>query len=103
MEHTSPEEIKKQTKVYIGVFAALAILTVVTVLVARLDLRFTHHLQLALLIALIKGALVGAYFMHLIWEENLIKWVLLLTGFFLATVLLLPYFTQVSNIVSHVS
>ena len=37
--HNSPEDIKKETRTYLLVFAALAVLTVVTVAVSYLDLN----------------------------------------------------------------
>ncbi len=90
MSGHSAEEIKKETRVYILVFVALAGLTLVTVGVSYLHLSFGAAVGLAMLIASIKGSLVAAFFMHLISERKLIYAVLILTmGFFLA-VLLLP-------------
>jgi cytochrome c oxidase subunit 4 len=62
------------------VFGSLAVLTVVTVAVAYLDLPIWPALILALLIASVKGGLVGGYFMHLSTEKKIIYWVLMLTA-----------------------
>ncbi|MDP7465399.1 MAG: cytochrome C oxidase subunit IV family protein [Candidatus Marinimicrobia bacterium] len=91
MSGHSVEEIKKSVKVYIGVFAALAVLTVVTVAASYLDLSFGESFFLALTIASIKGTLVAGYFMHLFTERTAILAVLGLTFFFLITIMFLPY------------
>ena len=86
----SAEDIKKETRVYILVFVALAALTLVTVGVSYLDLSVTAGIGLALLIAAIKGSLVAAYFMHLLSERKLIYAVLMLTLVFFVALMLLP-------------
>ena len=86
--HTA-EEIKKETRVYVLVFVALAALTVITVAVSTLDLSVGASVAVALFIAAIKGSLVAAFFMHLISERKLIYAVLILTlAFFLALIFL---------------
>jgi cytochrome c oxidase subunit 4 len=52
----------------VGVLAALLVLTVVTVAVTWVDLG-ALNLVVAMVIALIKGALVLLYFMHLRWDR----------------------------------
>lgn len=91
-EDMTLEDVKKHVRVYIGVFGALALLTVVTVAVSLLDIPFYPALIVALLIASIKGALVAAYFMHLISEKQIIMWVLLLAGAFLVAMFVLFIF-----------
>jgi len=86
----SAEDIKKETRVYILVFVALAALTLVTVGVSYLDLSGGAAVGLALLIATIKGSLVAAYFMHLLSERKLVYAVLLLTVVFFVALLFLP-------------
>ena len=86
----SAEDIKKETRVYILVFVALATLTLVTVGVSYLDLSVAAGIGLALLIAAIKGSLVAAYFMHLLSERKLIYAVLMLTLVFFVALMLLP-------------
>ena len=84
------EHIKKEVKVYITVFAALAILTVVTVAVSYLHLPIGYAILLALFIATVKGTLVACYFMHLISERALIYAILIFTVFNFFVLLFLP-------------
>lgn len=76
------EEIKKHVRVYMGVFAALAVLTVVTVGVGYLEMPIVPALLVGLAIALVKGGLVAAYFMHLVEEKKVILYSLVLTVVF---------------------
>ena len=87
--HTA-EEIKKETRVYVLVFVALAALTVITVAVSTLDLIVGAAVAVALFIAAIKGSLVAAFFMHLISERKLILSVLILTLIFFLALIFLP-------------
>ena len=84
------EEIKKETRTYLLVFAALAALTIITVAVSYLDLSFAAGLALALAIATIKGTLVACFFMHLISERKLVHSVLILTVAFFVVLMALP-------------
>ncbi len=86
----SPEDIKKETRVYILVFIALATLTMITVGISYLDLSTGPAVALALFVALIKGSLVAAFFMHLLSERKLIYAVLLFTIFFFLALIFLP-------------
>ena len=79
----SAEEVKKHIRVYLYVFGALAVLTVVTVAVAYFHLPIVPALIVALIIASIKGGLVASYFMHLVAEQKVIYWLLILTIVFL--------------------
>jgi cytochrome c oxidase subunit 4 len=87
--HMSMEDVKKHVRVYMTVFGALAVLTVVTVGVAYLHLPIWPALIIALIIATIKGGLVASYFMHLISEKKVIYWVLVVTFVFLICMFLL--------------
>ncbi|NOS99569.1 MAG: hypothetical protein HOP29_02970 [Phycisphaerales bacterium] len=84
------EDIAKHVRVYVTVFAALLVLTIVTVGVAQFHLPIRTAVALAMLIALIKGSLVACYFMHLISEKSIIYWVLTLTVLFFVFLMLLP-------------
>ena len=86
----SAEDIKKETRVYILVFVALAALTLVTVAVSYLHLSVGAAIGLALFIATIKGSLVAAFFMHLMSERKLIYAVLVLTLVFFVALLIIP-------------
>jgi cytochrome c oxidase subunit 4 len=90
-------DIQKHVRTYILVFAALAVLTVVTVAVYYLHLGPAASVALALVIASVKGSLVACYFMHLISEKRLIFLVLLLTIAFFIALLLLPVMTSVND------
>ena len=94
MSGHSVEDIKRETRVYVLVFAALAALTVITVAVSYLHLSAMPALAVALLIAGTKGTLVACYFMHLISEKKLIYAVLALTAAFFAVLLVVPVVTH---------
>jgi cytochrome c oxidase subunit 4 len=85
-----PEEIRAHVKVYMMVFGALAVLTVVTVLAWRLHLPIGPAVTLALAIATVKASLVALFFMHLKGEVRAIFWTLLLTAVFFIAVITIP-------------
>lgn len=87
-------DIDKHVRIYIGVFVALMVLTVVTVAVSYLDLSTPLAVTVALAVAIVKGSLVACYFMHLISERKLIYAVLVLTVVFFAALLALPVVTH---------
>ncbi len=90
--HHSPEAIKKEIRVYLIVFGALAVLTAATVY-ACYGLKMPVHfaIMIALAIAVTKGFLVAGFFMHLLSEKKLIYSVLALTVFFFAVLLWGPW------------
>jgi cytochrome c oxidase subunit 4 len=83
------EEVKKHVRIYMMVFASLAFLTIVTVVVGYLHLPITPALIIALLIATIKGSLVASFFMHLVSEKKVIYSFLVLTVVFLLALFVL--------------
>lgn len=87
-------DIDRHVRVYILVFVALMILTVITVAVSYLHLPVRMAVAVALLVATIKGSLVACYFMHLISERKLIYAVLALTVVFFVVLLALPAVTH---------
>ncbi len=87
-------DIDRHVRVYITVFVALMVLTLITVAIARVHLPLPIAVTAALLVATIKGSLVACYFMHLISEKKLIYAVLVLTAVFFAALLALPTFTH---------
>ena len=99
--HNSPEDIKKETRTYLLVFAALAVATVITVTVSYLDLNRTQAITVALFIATIKGGLVAAFFMHLLSEEKFIYSVLVLTLVFFIALFVLPISTLADAVGEH--
>ena len=87
-------DIDKHVKVYISVFVALMVLTIITVAVSYLHLSVPMAVTVALFVAIVKGSLVAAYFMHLVSEKKLIYAVLVLTIVFFAVLLALPVVTH---------
>src|SRR4051812_38625960 len=83
-------DIDRHVRIYISVFVALMVLTIVTVGVSRFHLPVPIAVTVALIVALIKGSLVACYFMHLISEKKLIYAVLAVTAFFFVVLLALP-------------
>jgi cytochrome c oxidase subunit 4 len=90
-------DIDKHVRVYITVFVALMILTVVTVAISRLHLSVPLAVTVALFVAIIKGGLVAGYFMHLVSEKKLIYAVLVLTVAFFIALMALPILTHSSG------
>ena len=86
-------DIDKHVRIYITVFAALLVLTIVTVAISRFHLPVHIAVTIALLVAIVKGSLVACYFMHLIAEKKLIYAVLALTVVFFIALLALPVIT----------
>ena len=89
------EEIQKHKKTYIAVFVALAVLTVITVAVAQVEFStLAMGVGIALLVACVKGTLVGGIFMHLFQETKIVYWVLVLTVLFFVVLMALPVMTS---------
>ena len=86
-------DIDRHVRVYITVFVALMVLTIVTVAISRFHLPVPIAVTVALFVAIVKGSLVAGYFMHLVSEKKLIYAVLVLTAAFFAALLALPVFT----------
>ena len=87
-------DIDRHVRIYITVFVALMVLTVITVAISYLDLSVPLAVTVALLVATIKGSLVACYFMHLISEKKLIYAVLIVTGAFFIALMALPVLTH---------
>src|SRR5215207_3709210 len=90
-------DIDRHVRIYITVFVALMVLTVVTVAISRIHLPVPMAVTLALIVATIKGSLVACYFMHLISEKKLIIAVLLLTIGFFVPLMALPVLTHANG------
>jgi cytochrome c oxidase subunit 4 len=76
-------DIASHVKVYILVFVALLVGTIITVLASFLDLgHVAYNIVLALFIASVKAFLVAGYFMHLMTERKMIYSILAATVFF---------------------
>lgn len=96
-EH-SHGDIDKHVRAAVVVFIALLVLTAVTVGVSYLHLPTGQAIALALAIALLKGGLVCAWFMHLVSERQLIYAVLAVTVVFFLVLLLVPVITAQNHI-----
>lgn len=72
--------------IYIGIWAALMVLTAVTVFASEIDLG-PWNIVLALLIATIKGTLVVLFFMHLKYSPKLTVVTVVAAVFFLLILL----------------
>ena len=87
-------DIDKHVRIYITVFVALMVLTIITVAISYLDLSVPMAVTVALFVAIVKGSLVAGYFMHLVSEKKVIYAVLALTVAFFIALLALPVFTH---------
>jgi cytochrome c oxidase subunit 4 len=87
-------DIDRHVRVYVTVFVALMVLTIVTVAISYLDLAVPMAVTVALFVATVKGALVAGYFMHLVSEKKLIYAVLALTVVFFLALMALPVVTH---------
>ena len=83
--------------IYIGVFVALLVLTGVTVGLSYLHLAVAAGVAIAMAVALTKGTLVAAYFMHLIGEHRFIFLLLAITGIFFVVLLGAPILTALDD------
>ncbi|HUR35654.1 MAG TPA: cytochrome C oxidase subunit IV family protein [Vicinamibacterales bacterium] len=86
-------DIDRHVRTYITVFAALMVLTIVTVAISRFHFPVPVAVTVALIVAAVKGSLVACYFMHLISEKRLIYAVLLVTAVFFVALVALPLFS----------
>ena len=89
--------VKEHLRVYVMVFVALAVLTVVTVAISYLQLPTALAISVAMVVATVKASLVAGYFMHLLSEEKVIIWLLVLCAAFLVFLFALPLGTETGN------
>jgi len=86
----SHEAIKKHNKVYVVIFVALLVGTIVTVLLNAVHFdSVALTVSIALFVAIIKASLVAGFFMHLISEKKAIYAMLAATFFFFAAMMYL--------------
>jgi cytochrome c oxidase subunit IV len=94
-DHSSPEQLKKDIRVYMFVFGALLVGTILTVWVSYIDLgRIWVNIAVALLIATVKASLVAGFFMHLISEKKAIYATLATTAFFFVALMALTLWSM---------
>ena len=103
-DHSSPEQLKKDIRVYLAIFVALLVGTVLTVWLYYIHIpNVKVTIAIALLVASVKSFLVAGYFMHLMSEKKVIYATLAATAFFLVALMGLtlwsmndfPLFTEV--------
>ncbi len=94
MNEAEAVRVKEHVKVYVMVFVALGVLTIVTVGISYLHLPTPWAITLAMVVATIKAGLVACYFMHLISEERVILLLLLLCAAFVFSVFAGPLGTE---------
>ncbi len=87
-------DISKHVKMYMCVFAALFVCTILTVAVSNVHLGHMNNILVALAIASFKATLVATIFMHLKWESSSIIWITLgLCAIGFCLLILLPVIT----------
>jgi cytochrome c oxidase subunit 4 len=96
--HSDPAEIKKSVRSYIMVFVMLMVFTVITVAAASFHFAVPIAITVALIIAVMKGSMVAAVFMHLSNEKKAIYGALLLTVAFFLVLMFIPLFTMMDHI-----
>ncbi len=94
MNDSEAARVKEHVRVYVMVFVALGVLTIVTVAISYLSLPTSWAIALAMVVATVKSGLVAGYFMHLISEEKVILWLLLLCAAFVFSVFAGPLGTE---------
>ncbi len=80
--YKSHERVSHGEPNYIGIFATLLVLTIVTVILSRINLGGPTNTTLAVLVASVKASLVALYFMHLKFEKRLIFSLIFIPLFF---------------------
>jgi cytochrome c oxidase subunit 4 len=94
MNEAEAEQVREHVKVYVMVFVALAVLTIVTVAISYFHLPTPWAISVAMVVATVKAGLVACYFMHLISEQKVILWLLLLCAAFVFSVFAGPLGTE---------
>ena len=95
----SDNNMQHHIKIYWSVFAALLVLTVLTVAVSYIHFSYMWlGLLVGLIIATVKGFLVASQFMHLNNEKNFIYGTLIVTVVFFFVLLFMPLFWHTNNI-----
>jgi caa(3)-type oxidase subunit IV len=91
--HSDVDGVKKSIRSYMTIGAALFVFTGITVAVNQVHLAVPLAITVALLIAMTKGSMVAAVFMHLSHEKRWIYGSLLLAVVGFLLVIFLPLFT----------
>ena len=95
---SDPADIKKHLGKYWMIGAALLVFTGITVAANQFHLAVPFAITVALAIAITKGSMVAAVFMHLNREKQWIYGALILTVVFFIVLMTLPFLTVKDNI-----
>lgn len=93
VEAEAPEKHVMSLGMHVKIWAALMVLTVLTVLVSLADFG-TYALAAALTIAFIKSALVVTYFMHLKYDKFFHTFIFFTALFFVALFFTITFYDQ---------
>jgi cytochrome c oxidase subunit 4 len=91
--HSDTEAVKKGIRLYVAIGAALLVFTGLTVAANLVHFAVPIAITVALIIAIMKGSMVAAVFMHLSHEKAWVYGVLMLTVVFFVVLLFLPILT----------
>ena len=94
-DHSHSHDISRHVKIYVTVFVALLVGTVVTVAMNYMHFdSMALTVTIALFIATVKAFLVAGFFMHLISEKKAIYAMMLVTVFFFAAMMYLTVWAR---------
>ena len=96
--HSDSESVKKSVRSYLMIGAALFVFTGITVAVNQVHLAVPAAVTVALIIAITKGSMVAAVFMHLNNEKRWIYGALILTLIGFMILMSVPSFTNMDSI-----
>jgi len=99
--HSDHGDMKAGVRKYFMIGAALLIFTGITVAANLLHFAIPIAVTVALAIAITKGSMVAAVFMHLSDEKKWIYGALLLTVVFFIVLMSVPSFTNMDTIGTH--
>lgn len=95
MDNAHPHEISRHVKIYLLVFGALLLGTILTVTMYYIHFeRMAVTITIALFIATVKASLVAGFFMHLISEKKAIYAILAATVFFFVGMMYLTVWSR---------
>jgi cytochrome c oxidase subunit 4 len=95
MSDSHAQHIARHVRIYLTVFIALIIGTIVTVAMYYVHLESVAlTILIAVFIATVKASLVAGFFMHLVSEKKAIYAILIFTAFFFAGLMALTIFSM---------
>ena len=94
-DNAHAHDISRHIKVYVSVFVALLLGTILTVAMYYIHFEsMTLTITIALFIATVKASLVAGFFMHLVSEKKAIYAILMATVFFFAGMMYLTVWSR---------